>query len=172
MRRLSQAAQTRDRIRVHRARAFGADLRSPLARALFCLALASAGSHPLAEPVYKTVDAEGRVTYSSRPPAQGTPHVEKVKIHGEPDSNEPAPPVVDPAAARAARTQAIAAAQQRAIRAKAALEQAKIQDGSDWVSQPDSSRVLSAEYFKRVAAAERDVESTERDLAQARQMSE
>jgi hypothetical protein len=117
--------------------------------------------------VYKAVDAEGRVTYSAKPPAADGQHVEQIKVPGGPDDALAEP---DPGgqARQQARAKAISAAQQQVIRAKAALEQAKIQSPEDWQTQPGSGRVLSAAYFNRVTAAEGEVETAERALEEAR----
>lgn len=137
--------------------------------AVLVLALALALAQPAdAGPVYKAVDAQGNVTYSARPPVGEGQHVEEIEIRGE--HRGTIVPTLDEGrdGARQRRGEAVSAAQQALIRAKAALEQAKIQDKGDWDTQSDGRRVLSAAYFSRVSAAEAQVQSAERALSQAR----
>ena len=118
--------------------------------------------------IYKSVGPDGKVTYSASPPTDSGQRVEQIEIRQEgtvanppaPIETEPPPPQPSP--------KAIAAAQQALIRAKAALEQAKIQSAEDWQEQPGGERVLSAAYFRRIAQAETEVVSAERALQQAR----
>jgi hypothetical protein len=120
-----------------------------------------------AGPIYKIMDSDGRVSYSASPPPDSGQRVQEVKIRGAKDE---APPAAEESAAvrQAARTRAVAESQQRLIRAKATLEQAKIQSPDDWQVQQGGKRVLSAAYLSRVAAAESDVEAAERALDEAR----
>jgi hypothetical protein len=117
--------------------------------------------------VYKTVDPDGRVTYSSRPPPDEGKRVEQIRIHGSaPDL--PAEPQESESARQQSRASAVAAAQRELFLTMAALEQAKIQSAEDWQEQTPGKRVLSAAYFKRVTAAAAEVESAQRALDQAR----
>jgi hypothetical protein len=137
-----------------------------------------------AEAVYKSVDADGKITYSSTPPPAGSAReVEELQILPGPTSAE------EDAAARRERAlegveqkreneraatekrrgAAIAAAQQDLIRAKADLEQAKIQGDGDWQYLVSGGRVLSGSYFERIADAEAKVEAAEKALQRTRQ---
>lgn len=136
--------------------------------AALCLLLGSA-SLADAGPVYKIIDAEGRVSYSASPPAGDGQRVEQVRIRGAQEAPPAAPPTDNLLASSQARARAVAEAQQGLIRAKADLEQAKIQGKDDWLTQPGGNRVLTAAYLNRVAAAEAEVEKAERALAKARQ---
>ena len=147
-----------------------------------CLCCAAAPGL-LAQAVYKSVDAEGNVTYSgSLPPAGSAREVEALAIDADPapaeseaasermQALEQASQQRANAAAesRAERQQAISAAQQDLIRAKAELEQSKIQGDGDWQWLARGGRVLSAAYFERVAAAEAQVAAAEKALEAAR----
>jgi hypothetical protein len=150
---------------------------------LWCAAAPDLG----AEAVYKSVDSEGNVTYSGTPPPAGTAReVEELAIDpdpepdpesgnpntGIPDAQGPEPSGQErssaAAEARAQRQDAVSAAQQDLIRAKAELEQAKIPGDGDWQWLVRGGRVLSAAYFERVAAAESRVEAAEQALQAAR----
>jgi len=134
--------------------------------------------------VYKSIDAQGRVTYSSQPPPTGSAkQVEEVQIQPGPTSADADAAVQrlraleqasqnresEQAAAANERGSAIATAQNELIRAKAELEQAKIQADGDWQYLVRGGRVLSESYFQRVAEAEARVEAAEKSLERARQ---
>ena len=150
-----------------------------LVAVLWCTAAPDLG----AEAVYKSVDSEGNVTYSGTPPPAGTAgEVEELDIDpdpvtGDPNAGTPNAQGSEPsglerssaaAEARAQRQDAVSAAQQDLIRAKAELEQAKIPGDGDWQWLVRGGRVLSAAYFERVAAAEARVEAAEQALQAAR----
>ncbi len=153
-------------------------------RAAACIALW--GAFPVCAPadaIFKSVDAEGRVTYSSTPPAAGSAkRVEEMQIAPTPPSAGGASPAqrartpdsgaeerqrLREAAAKE-RSERIAAAQQDLIRAKAELEQAKIQGDGDWQYLVRGGRVLSESYFQRITAAEARVQAAEKALQGAR----
>ncbi|MBS1201560.1 MAG: hypothetical protein H6R22_69 [Chromatiaceae bacterium] len=159
------------------------DLPGPFA----ALLLALWAANPVcvrADAVYKSVDAEGRVTYSSAPPPVGSARqVQELRIQPGPaaaDTNAAdqrlralpeggQDPGIEQAAAATQRQGVIATAQQELIRAKAELEQAKIQGDGDWQDPVGGGRVLSESYFKGVADAEAGVEAAEKALQRARQ---
>ena len=151
--------------------------------ALLSLALTVGSTLAHAQAVYRSVDAEGNVTFSDTPPAADTAReVQQITLDPGPDQDarnaahdrmrafEQAEQArVNRAEEQAAaRKAAVAEAQQAVIRAKAELEQAKIQGDGDWQWIAGGGRVLSAAYFERVAAAEARVEAAEKDLAAAR----
>lgn len=121
-----------------------------------------------ADAIYKSVDAEGNVTYSTTPPTQGKgQRVQELRIQTGPTAP---PPETTPATPNPEQqAAAIRTAQQALIRAKAELEQTKIQGNGDWQPGANGGKVLSAEYTNRVAAAEAQVEAAEQDLQRARQ---
>ena len=123
--------------------------------------LAAAGA------VYKIMDSNGRVTYSASPPPDGGQSVQELKIQGAKEEAMPAPEESG-AVRQENRARELAQAQQQLIRAKATLEQAKIQGPDDWQVQQGGKRVLSATYMSRVAAAESEVETAERALEEVR----
>jgi hypothetical protein len=137
-----------------------------------------------AQHVYKSVDAEGRVTYSATPPSErGTERVEELDLEPGPTPEEQqaahqrmrgnaaaSQTVQDQREAeRAKRSAAVSAAQQELIRARADLEQAKIPGDSDWQHLAKGGRVLSANYFARLTAAEDRVAKAEEALQAARE---
>ena len=161
-------------------------LRSDLPGSFAALLLALWATNPVcvrAQAVYKSVDADGRVSYSSTPPPAGSARqVEELRIQPSPaaaDTNAADQRLRAPqerrqdsgfeqAAATTRRRGAIATAQQELIRSKAELEQAKIQGDGDWQDLVGGGRGLSGSYFKRVADAEARVEAAEKALQRAR----
>lgn len=131
---------------------------------------------PIAAPIYKSVDADGHVSYSSSPPPeQRGQQVKEVKLAPGPSQQE-----VDAAEKRiqdieraefernkqieqeqAKRNKAEEAADSELRRARQDLEQAKIQRDSDWQYLQQGGRVLRQRYFDRVDAAEARVRKAE-----------
>lgn len=151
--------------------------RSLAAAALVCLSQASS-----AETIYRSIDANGNVTYSSSPPpGSSAERIEQVPIAPGPSPAQqrnaeqraleierearsqaaPAPQAREPAAA-------VAEAEQNLARARASLEQAKVKRDDDWQWLASGGRVLSERYFNRVSAAEAEVQAAEDALRQAR----
>ena len=130
---------------------------------------ACSASIPAADPVYKSIDANGKVTYSSSPPpAQRGQQIEEVKLAPGPSQKE-----VEAADKRVQeieradfernkqlkqeqekRNKDKEAADSELRRAQQDLEQAKIQRDSDWQFLQQGGRVLRQRYFDRVEAAE------------------
>lgn len=133
------------------------------------LVLLACPTPPIAGPVYKSVDADGNITYSSSPPAeQRGQQVEEVKLAPGPSQQE-----VEAANKRlqdieraeyeqnkqrqqqqAEQSKAKESADSELRRAQQDLEQAKIQRDSDWQYLQQGGRVLRQSYFDRVKAAE------------------
>jgi hypothetical protein len=152
--------------------------RSLTAVALVCLSQGATS----AEPIYRSIDANGNVTYSSSPPPDsGAERVEQVPIAPGPSAAQqrsaeqraleierdsssqaaPAPRARGPVAG-------VAQAEQDLARARANLEQARVQRDDDWQWLASGGRVLSERYFNRVSAAEAEVQAAEDALRQAR----
>jgi hypothetical protein len=148
------------------------------------LALALAGLAPaLAEPIYKSVDAQGNVTYSSIPPADAAGNrVEQIEIRSGPSESQ-----LEDAHAResdresstqaetnerdasgALQAAALAKAQEELIAARAELERAKVPGDDDWQHLAKGGKVLKQGYRDDVAAAEARVQAAEQALRQAR----
>lgn len=129
----------------------------------------------LAYNIYKSVDAQGNVTYSSSPPADAN-MVERVKL-------APGPSQKSVAAAKEREKQIVAAgddmsrerqaqkeAQAKGVdathrevnKAQAALADAKEMRDSDWQGTIQGHRHLKPEYFERVQAAESRLEEAEK----------
>lgn len=156
-----------------------------LASVLFgaCFVLCIGGpTRSLAEEIFKSIDAQGNVTYSAKPPPAGSgEQVQTLTIDPGPtnaDQNAAHKRQLDAeqelqrnsnASAKTRQSQEVSAAQQALIQAKAELEQAKIQTDDDWQYLATGGRVLSQSYFSRIAAAEAQVEAREKALQQARQ---
>ncbi|MDX1433551.1 MAG: DUF4124 domain-containing protein [Gammaproteobacteria bacterium] len=146
----------------------------------FC-ALLCASHQASAYGIYKSVDAEGNVTYSSSPQPSGG-RVERVHLPPAPSQAS-----VDEALAREqqieaagnaiaaerqarAREQAegVEAARREVNSAQVALNDAKqIRDG-DWQGTVQGKRHLKQEYFERVAAAAARLEAATQAYRQAR----
>ena len=145
-----------------------------LMRLGFAVALVLAVSNAAgAQAIYKSVDTQGRVTYSAAPPPQGvTGQVKEMQIQRDPGTAPAPPPSAtgspDAQAIAAQRTNAIKQAQQEVIRATAELEQTKIQGKDDWQAGPNGNKVLSARYTNRVTEAQAKVEAAEQALKRAR----
>jgi hypothetical protein len=137
-----------------------------------------------AETVYKSIDAQGNVTYSSTPPetAGKRQQVEEVLITPGPSEEErlnaeKRAKETEAAAAQsgqtqarqqAARSQIVGEAEKNLAQARANLEQAKVKDLGDWQYLASGGRVLKQSYFDRIAKAERQLREAERALEQAR----
>ncbi|AUB80705.1 DUF4124 domain-containing protein [Candidatus Thiodictyon syntrophicum] len=121
-----------------------------------------------ADAIYKSVDAQGRVSYSTTAPvpdSAGTVEAMRIRIGAE------APPpggVGQGANAGAATLPSPQQAQQALIQAKAALEQAKIHGEDDWQTTPGGQQVSTLEYDQRVTAAQEKVRELEAALGRAR----
>ncbi|HYN77302.1 MAG TPA: DUF4124 domain-containing protein [Lamprocystis sp. (in: g-proteobacteria)] len=142
---------------------------------LVALLVAACPGHAGADAIYKSVDADGRVTYSAAPPPQGsTGQVKEMQIQRDPGTESRSPPVEadapDAKALAAQRANAIKQAQQDLIRATAELEQVKIQGKDDWTLGTNGKKVLSADYTNRVIQAQAKVEAAQQVLKRARRL--
>ncbi|MCG6861315.1 MAG: DUF4124 domain-containing protein [Chromatiaceae bacterium] len=145
--------------------------------ALFCTFTATA------QTVYKSVDADGKVTYSAAPPPDAAAEmVEKVPIAPGPtdqqrsaaenrtkelesvtESAEQEREAQDTESAEAASS-----AEQELRRARIALQEAQIQGDDDWQYLASGGRVLKQSYLDGVAEAKRRVQEAEKALRSAR----
>lgn len=122
-----------------------------------------------ASPVYKSVDAAGKVTYSSSPPPeQRDQQVEEVKLAPGPSQQEMEAAdkrlqEIERAEfernkkleqEREERNKARESTDSELRRAEQDLEEAKIQRDSDWQTLQQGGRVLKQRYLDRVEAAE------------------
>jgi hypothetical protein len=135
-----------------------------------------------AETVYKSVDEQGNVTYSSTPPPGGAEVVEQVPIAPPPPQSEVQAAEermrqLEIESARSDRerreskeqqTQSVAAAEAELTKARAELEDAKIQGDDDWQYLAAGGRVLKQSYLDRVERAEKRVQAAEDALRKAR----
>jgi len=139
-----------------------------------------AASGAAAQTVYKSVDAQGRITYSEEPPQQADPlTVEEVKIAPGPTEEQRMEAMrraqqieaTTRAAAEARDIESkeqqgdLADAQEKLRRAELELEEAKIQSDDDWQYLATGGRVLKQSYLDRVRNAERKVQEAQ-DAAQ------
>jgi multidrug resistance efflux pump len=134
-----------------------------------------------AEPVYKSIDAEGNVTYSATPTTQA--------VTTTPINIDPAPSAERKQQAiqrqqewqrsardasnainsrREQRAQALEQAKQALEQARQSLAEASVQQTDDWQGKAGGGRHLKASYFARVQQAQAAVELAERNLARAR----
>ena len=136
-----------------------------------------------AETVYKSVDADGKVTYSESPPPDAAPlMVEEVPIApGPTDEQQNAADerikelesetksAEQEREARAAESaEATSKAEEELRNAEIALQEAQIQGDDDWQYLAAGGRVLKQSYLDRVAEAERRVQQAEKALRNAR----
>ncbi|MGH8610625.1 MAG: DUF4124 domain-containing protein [Gammaproteobacteria bacterium] len=125
------------------------------------------------EPIYRSVDSEGRVTFSSKPPV-GARQVEEMQIQPGPTATQ-----IEATKARAMRTieqaqkrespteerrQAKTAASEKLRDTQTALEKAKVIQPQDWQSLAGGGRHLKQSYFDRVKAYEATVEKATKEL--------
>ena len=158
--------------------------RNPVTRVTASLLLAAVlGAAPpiMAETVYKSVDADGRVTYSSEPPEKaveskavtlppGPSEAErKDAIKREKELQKAADRITgERAAAGSGRTKAVTDAQKELDEAQQRLEEAKVMHDSDWQGKAGGGRRLKESYFERVERAEERVRQAEDESAKAR----
>lgn len=136
-----------------------------------------------AQTVYKSVDAQGRVTYSSSAPAAVAEEmVEEVPIAPGPTALErreaerramalegTTRQAEQQRQERARKTeQAVSEAKRELDDAKLGLEEARIKGDDDWQTIASGGRVLKQSYLDRVAAAEQRVKQAQKALRNAR----
>jgi hypothetical protein len=136
-----------------------------------------------AQTVYKSVDSQGRVTYSSSPPPEAATEM----VEAVPLAPGPTPEQQQEAAKRARDLEAITRAEdaqrqaqtkkgttaatearQELRDAQIALQEARIQGDDDWQYLAAGGRVLKQSYLDRVDAAEKRVKQAEKALRSAR----
>lgn len=146
---------------------------------LSLLTLSTAG----AETVYKSVDAQGKVTYSSTPPPPGNAEaIEEVPIAPPPPESQRKQAEeqmrqleIDIARGEREREErrkktadSTADAENELQKAQVELEEAKIQSDDDWQYLATGGRVLRQSYLDRVSKAEQRVKAAEQSLHGAR----
>ncbi|GEM_PF-1878128 len=136
---------------------------------------------PAAERVYKSVDENGHVTFSSQP-VPGAARVEPVQIAPPPPPERvrDAASVQDEVERAADQTridlderlrnwqQRLKRAEDEVDRARAALEAAKKQTDADWRHNQSGARYLKQSYYDRVSRAEVELRRAEAALAKVR----
>jgi hypothetical protein len=150
---------------------------------LLILLLAATGSAAAQGPIYKSIDADGNVTYSSTPPEDPrVQRIETVEVDPGPSPAEQAEAerrmrgiesVADQQRAeqtsrRQARNNTVEAAAQALEDARADLEKAKERGPGDWQTIATGGRVPSASYLQRVQKAQQRVQAAEEALEAAR----
>ena len=157
----------------------GQILRGRLVAATALSFLCSSGAS--GQMVYKSVDAQGNVTYSSSPPPDGRHFVERVPIDPPlPESQRRAAEdrleqlrseMTAAGQARQerveSREEAVSAANRELQRVRSELDETRIQDADDWQYLSRGGRVLSQDYLDRVEQAEQRVQEAEETLREA-----
>jgi hypothetical protein len=148
-----------------------------LAVPLLCLSTAGA------ETVYKSIDAQGNVTYSASPPSPRSGEIVETVPIAPPPSEEQQKAAeervrqLEIESARGDRereklekeqTESLSAAEKELQEARAALRDAKIQGDDDWQYLAAGGRVLKQSYLDRVAKAEQRVREAEEAMRRAR----
>ena len=136
-----------------------------------------------AETVYKSVDPQGKVTYSSSPPADtGKEMVEAIPIAPGPTEEERREAdqrnrELQKAVRQAEqqrreqaenRAETVSDAERELRNAEVALQETRIQGDDDWQYLATGGRVLKQSYLDRVAEAEQKVKEAEKRLRGAR----
>jgi Domain of unknown function (DUF4124) len=134
-----------------------------------------------ADTIYRSVDASGRVTYSSTPPANAA-SVQELAPPPEPSPadiqealqrqqalQQAAARYQEELAAETARQEArLRAAEQALDAARAQRDQAALQTAQDWQGRQGGGHYLKGSYFQRLQAAEAAVQAAQKALAAAR----
>ena len=151
----------------------------PGAAAALALALAVGGAG--AETIYKSVDAAGRVTYSTTPPG-GAAQVQPVSVPPEPSDRDVQDALErrqeleqagaqleqERAAERARRQERLKGAEDALRKAQSQLDQARVQREEDWQGRAGGGHYLKDSYFQRQQAAEAAVRAAEEALDKTR----
>ena len=157
----------------------------PATAAAVAVILAGAADIPVAaaQTVYKSVDAEGNVTYSSTPAPEAVDVVPVDVPEGPSDAERQEAMAREQAlqkkveslkqdlqGSQEQKSGQVGDAEERLAAAKERLEQARVQEESDWqtIAGEGAGRFLKESYFERVREAEEAVRQAERDLAKAR----
>lgn len=145
---------------------------------LVCVMLSQAA---VGEEVYRSVDAEGNVTYTDTPPTGNRP-VERVELPPGPSAEslrqtEQRNLEIRQAADKAQRlrlqqqerkAEQIKKAEQQLAEAEAKLAEAKVVKDEDRQKLVEGKRRIRADYFERVKQAEASVEAARNALKAAR----
>ena len=135
----------------------------------------------MGEEIYRSVDAQGNVTFSDQPPAGNRPS-EKIELAPPPSAEqvratEARKQAIDQAAQRAQRerqqqedekAQKIAQARKALDEAQAKLAKTKVLQDEDRQNLAGGKRRIRPEYFDRIKAAEAEVEKARKHLQQVR----
>lgn len=150
---------------------------------LITLAVLAAASAAPAETVYKSVDEQGNVTYSSEPPPAGqAEQVQELRVGDGPTPEEQAEALrrmeeMEAATERleqqrqleeTAEETAVTAARQELEEARAALAEAQEKRFEDWQYIAGGGRTLRPSYFQRVEQAEQRLQAAEQALRELR----
>ncbi len=135
-----------------------------------------------AEEIYKSVDADGNVTYSSVPTAEAvktqpvsvpdapSPAQQQEAVQRERQLQQAADNLAQDRSARdSQRRSKVQDAEKAHDQAKAWLEQAQVKRDSDWQGLAGGGRHLKEGYFERVRNAQENLRQTEESLSKARQ---
>jgi hypothetical protein len=149
---------------------------------ILLMLLALTAIEALAQPrVYRSIDAEGNVTYSETPTPEGAGVVEEVPLAPPPteaqrrDARQRAQGVEQELqrgrqrreAAREEQSTAVAAAQEELEEARNDLNAARVKTVDDWQTLATGGRVLKQSYLDRVARAQDRVKAAEEALRRA-----
>ena len=157
--------------------------RSPVRIAVTLLFAGTLGapSLALAEEIYKSVDADGNVTYSSVPPEEAV-DTQTVSVPDAPSEvqrqeaeqreKQRQRAADNMARERAARDSqrggTVQDAEKGRDRAKTQLERAQVEQDSDWQGLAGGGRRLKESYFERVRNAEEELRQAEEAVSKAR----
>ena len=146
------------------------------------IALTAVGYAPAQERIYKSIDANGNVTYSSTPPdSANVQRIETVKVEPGPGPAERANAeqrmqriesianqrTAQSASRTSARSSSVQAAEQALNEARENLAKAKERGAGDWQTIATGGRVPSASYLQRVQKAQQRVQAAEDALRAA-----
>ncbi len=156
---------------------------SPLrtAVALLLAGFLCAPSLVSAEEIYKSVDADGNVTYSSVPTAEAV-ETQPVSVPDAPSAAQQQEAVqrerqLQQTTENLARDRSTRGSQRRSKvqnaekardQARTGLEQAQVKRDSDWQGLAGGGRRLKESYFERVRDAQENLRQTEESLSKAR----
>ncbi len=134
-----------------------------------------------AEEIYKSVDADGNVTYSSVPTAEAV-ETQAVSVPDAPTAAQQQEAIQrerqlqqaadnlarDRSARDSQRGSAVQDAENARDQAKVQLEQALVKQDRDWQGLAGGGRRLKESYFERVRNAQENLRQTEESLSKAR----
>lgn len=148
---------------------------------LLLAGVSATSSLAVSETIYKSVDAEGNVTYSSTPAEESVKSRAISVPQGPTDEQRKEAEQIqqqieqaadqrrqDLAAARGERTRSAQKTEQALSDAKADLEEAQVARDSDWQHLGAGGRHLKESYFQRVQQAEERVRAAEKEQTSPR----